>query len=199
MSLLDRFPVLVPLIALFSCNQGTTNGPGVRADAALPPVDSSPSESCADDCAVWTDYGELGLVSGVANRIDDSSHLLWRANTASDCNGDPVLVMMELLAGNGTLRNGIDPGTYVLEEDDFSMDTCGACIRVVAGNDTGDASCYLANGGTLSLAVVEERLSGHLEGVSFRAISCEDFSPLDNACSSQIDNIAFDDEYSLSE
>lgn len=192
--------VLVAFVAIAACAHEGTSGHDVRTDAAILAPDSAPSDMCmSQDCRVWADYGDLGLIDGIANNIDGGSHLVWRAGVAGCRGDDQVLFMMDLIGGRGVLTGGVKTGTYVLGQDDFDMDTCGACIRLVADDATDDARCYATAGGTLNLTAVDDYLAGSVENATFRAISCDDFSPLETECSTEIESVAFEDSYSISE
>jgi len=179
------------VIGVSACGDRGTEGPGGAG------VDGNANEpdACADqDCRVAADYADLGSTAGIANRVQPDSYLIWHTNIEGECRTENVLLWADLMGGKGALSDGIAPGTYELAEADFSMDTCGACIRMVGGDEP-DARCYLASGGTLVLAEVDERLSGQLESVTFSEIRCEDFAPIDSDCTSRIGSLAFDAEY----
>lgn len=196
----DNPAVLVAFVAVAGCTHEDASGPDVRTDAAIPALDSADSDICmSQDCRVWADYGDLGLIDGIANDIGGGSYLVWRAGVAGCGGDDQVLFMMDLIGGRGVLTGGVKTGTYMLGQDDFGMDTCGACIRLVADDATDDARCYATAGGTLNLTAVDDYLAGSVENVTFRGISCDDFSPLETECSTEIEFVAFEDGYSISE
>lgn len=181
----------VAAIGCWACGDGVTEGPGADGIDAN---ESAPDACAGTECLVSADYEDLGDVSSIATRVDPDSYLIWHANLSGECGAGNVLLWADLIAGKGALSEGIAPGTYDLLDADFDRETCGACIRMVGGDDP-DARCYFASGGTLVLTEVDARLGGRLEDVSFHEIRCDDFTPRESDCSSRIGAVVFDAEY----
>src|SRR5688500_7253393 len=121
---------LLSVALVHACGDGVTEGPGVGRDAA----NSGALDACvAGECRVSADYRELGNPVGVANRIDAETYLVWHTNIDGQCGSPSVLFWADFMSGKGAFADGIEPGTYELSSADFDMQTCGACIKMVAG------------------------------------------------------------------
>jgi len=150
------------------------------------------------ECRALPDYGDLGMVESAAFLSVGRPPITWATRIAGECDPDGaegVKVYMELVEERGVFREtGIEPGSYALDGAELDLETCGICLRLLADETTDERTCYLATGGTLTLTSTEDRLIGGLEAVTFRPITCFEFEPIDNGCSSAIEHLEFDTE-----
>jgi hypothetical protein len=97
--------------------------------------------------------------------------------------------------GRGIFARGVQAGTYQLDGDELSWNTCGACVTLTADAET-NPKCYFVTGGTVVLTSVADRLAGSLDGLTFEHVACSNFDPpIDDGCATSIERLWFDDAF----
>ena len=178
-------PILVAL-GMAGCGDNSISSDG----------ETGAADACStSECRVPVDYGMMEDVAGIAIRAHPVNYSVWQTNIEDECGDKKGHLSVDLMAGRGALINGIQPGTYELEPEDLSMETCGICIRLNADAESTDPRCYLATAGTLMLVEVDDYLQGEFQDTTFGPVSCEDFSPIETDCSSRIGSLAFESAY----
>lgn len=155
------------LLLVGACGSG---GGGGQLDAA-PMIDAVPTPTIdANACLATKDYGDAGaLPEGQAASKAGGQAILM----TTGLNGDPDMLSLELYSGFGVFADGIQAGTYELAAAEAQLNTCGACLRILADFKKGSntwAQDYLAQSGTLVLSSVDGTLSGSLANVTFRHV-----------------------------
>jgi hypothetical protein len=91
----------------------------------------------------------------------------------------------------------VQPGTYDLLPDDLDPATCGACLWIWADVSTlaEPYERWFATGGRLVLTSAAGRLTGRLEGVSYRRVTLEEDVWVfhDDGCDTHIVELRFDE------
>ncbi len=103
-------------------------------------------------CSVPVDLGVLGNApTGDVVRTDDGTTIA----TLPICQTAHRL-SLQLYPGHGVFAQGIRAGDYPLAGAELAMDTCGACVRLLADTDAHGTPTrtYMATGGTLHLLAV---------------------------------------------
>ena len=181
---------LVAALALAACSSDPAP---MLIDAG--PIDADPN----GPCLIPTRYGGLGARTGTADVTGPNSITITLA--AGPPKDD---LFLSFTAGKGAFAGGIKPGTYAIQGDDASFNTCGLCTTVLAHIDaqTGPAKFFFADSGTVTLTTATPTAQGaasqyigsaaNLELVEI-TIGAGGAAPIVGGCTTAIDAVSFTD------
>lgn len=97
---------------------------------------------------------------------------------------------IHLVTGKGVFGGGlITTGTFPIQADDTSLNTCGLCTSIIASGQ-GPAQFYFATSGTVEITATD-KVTGSAQNLHFVEIDGNSGAPIAGGCSSAIASITF--------
>jgi hypothetical protein len=139
-------------------------------------------------CLIPSEYGALGIKTGTPDvTIPSSITIVLDAGPPED---DFFLM---LIPGKGVFGGGVfTTGTFPIQGDDKSFNTCGLCVNIIAKPFAGQglAQFYFADSGTVTLTDTYN-LAGSAQNLHFVEINGASGAPIAGGCTSTIASITF--------
>lgn len=160
-------------------------------------VDADPNGRCL----IPASYGAIaGTLTGAADVTGANS--ITMVLDAGPPKDDLFLAFTD---GKGAFVGGIKPGTYEIQGDDTSLNTCGLCVTILAHIDaqTGPAKFFFADAGSITLTIATttaqgkaSEFVGSASGLRFVEIDLGaggGAAPIQGGCVTGIEAVSFGD------
>jgi hypothetical protein len=171
---------------------GDTGGDDGAADAAPSggdPVDTLPDAASAveDDGCYRGALRRLELIDATASTSGTAPDDYYGLTAAID--GVPVGVFyLDLYGGIGSLSNGVQTGTYIIQNEDTNWSLCAICAWASFG--VSETKWVMAQSGTVTITRADTELAGSLANIDLVEIDDQD-EPIPGGCEALVTGISF--------